>query len=120
MKWHIFYTLGTVMDNLQYGADADNGDIYWGDDWFLPHRAFGPAYISVAGTIHYVEGNDRELSRKVGPAVIYSTGQVAFRNTQGRHRTDGPAYISEGGRKEYWINGQKLSELEYFLKYGVV
>lgn len=35
------------------------------------------------------------------------------------HRIDGPAYVTEGGIKEYWIYGKNMKEEEFVMLYEV-
>ena len=59
--------------------------------------------------------NERdELHREGGlPAVEGSDGYKAYYEHGKRHRLDGPAVEYHNGRKEYWIDGERLTKEEF-------
>lgn len=86
--------------------------------WYIHgkmHREDGPAYINKSNgeTAWYYEGKHH---RKNGPAIIWNNGTKFWFLHGKRHREDGPAKEWSSGRKEYWINGKKLTK-EKFKKY---
>lgn len=86
-------------------------DIVYRNKLGMLHRLYGPAYISkIYDTeIWYKEG---EFHRVDGPAIRHKTVHVWY--YEGKlHRIGGPAITSQGGPKQYWIHGQRLSPKEY-------
>lgn len=84
-------------------------------EWWVDgqrHRLDGPAVEVHDGTREWwVKG---QLHRTDGPAVMRAGGaRVWYENGQ-KHRLDGPA-AEYGERKEYWLQGQKITE-EAFLE----
>ena len=55
-----------------------------------------------------------QLHRTLGPAVILvdGGGQLWYQNGR-RHRTDGPAVVDDNGYREWWLNGEHLTEREW-------
>lgn len=82
-------------------------------------RKQGPALIYDNGTTYFSDCDSAHGSREKGPAVIYADGVIIYKQNSHLHRVDGPAYI-DGNCKEYWVNGIKLTPLEFFAVYGVV
>jgi hypothetical protein len=56
--------------------------------------------------------NDK-LHRLDGPAVEYADGDRVWYQNGMPHRLDGPAIEYANGYKEYWIDGKKLTEVEF-------
>jgi hypothetical protein len=82
-------------------------------EWWLNderHREGGPAVQWANGDeTWYAHG---QLHREDGPAMAW--GGVKFWYLNGQlHRSDGPAIEGSRGRKEYWLNGENLSEDEF-------
>lgn len=71
------------------------------------HREDGPAIEYIDGTkFWYING---QIHRGDGPAVEYANGYKAWYVNGKTHRIDGTA-VEWGNRKEWWINGDRLSK----------
>lgn len=92
--------------------------------WFGDHGTFrehGPCEIENNGTVLFSQLGSRYYSRRNGPSIIDSSGYVRYTDAYGnKNRLDGPAVIYATGKKEYWVNHQRISPSEFFLKYGVL
>ena len=97
-----------------WGRSSTAQDIAYYDSDKRLHRIYGPAHISTyyKYEMWYLHG---DLHRVGGPAVILKNGELWFQNDR-PHRLDGPAISGAGRKKEYWINGQKLSPKIYKLE----
>lgn len=104
------------MDEPNYTA----GSIYWGFSIAYAVRRNGPAAIHLAGQVYFSEREHSDWNRTQGPAIVYALGKLEYRSMKGKHRTTGPAVIHADGRKEYWINGTRVSQLEFFATHGVM
>lgn len=93
--------------------------ILWGKSISDCKRPIGPCSISSDGYVYFsTHPKITHLGRKKGPATIFPNGVIAYykfgSSTEDTlHRTDGPAFIDECGRKEYWVNG-----VQFFSRYG--
>ena len=104
------YVRGNIWPS-NWGSASLNQDIAYYDTDRKLHRIYGPAYISTyyKYELWYTHG---DLHRVAGPAVVLKNGEFWFQNDK-PHRLDGPAISGAGRKKEYWINGQKLSPKIY-------
>jgi hypothetical protein len=79
------------------------------------HRIDGPAVELADGVKHWVMNG--VLHREDGPAIEYHLacpdGVRKWSFNGEWHRIDGPAIEYANGRKEWWINGKKISEEEF-------
>ena len=82
------------------------------------HRDNGPAveYVS-GGSEWWCDGKQHRIG---GPAVTWSDGCMVWYVDGKRHREDGPAVMwpcssggMDGGYREWWINGEQMSEDEF-------
>ena len=64
---------------------------------------------AVTGKGHEYWYNNGVLDRKEYPAVIGPNGSRYYMNGK-LHRTDGPAIIHADDRKEYFVNGQPMTQ----------
>lgn len=103
------------MDKPKYDR---NDDVFFGPSIWRAKRKTGPVYIRSPGLIRFCNSESHVNSRKVGPSLVFSDGEVHYYLFDKLHRTNGPAVIYDTGDKEYWINGERLDQFEYFLKYG--
>lgn len=83
-------------------------------------RERGPSFISISGTIYFSQLSASTLGRIKGPATIDANGKISYRNGGHLHRTTGPAVITAGGCKTYWVHNTMMPATEFFLKYGVI
>ncbi len=81
------------------------------------HREDGPAIAGNDYTIWYINGLCHRLD---GPAFIEKNGSIEYWVNGLRHRIDGPAVIYADGSVSYWIKGEKYTELEFFMRTGIV
>ena len=79
------------------------------------HREEGPAIEWADGPKEWYKNGQRH--REDGPAIEYCNGKEWWVNGQ-YHREDGPAVEYINGHKEYWINGEEMSAVEFLLKVG--
>jgi hypothetical protein len=107
------YTRGYLWPGNWGRASSAQDTAYYDSDRKL-HRTYGPAYISkhYKYEIWYQHG---DVHRVDGPAVIMKNCEFWFQNDK-PHRIGGPAISGAGRKKEYWINGQKLSPKIYKLE----
>lgn len=106
------------MDGPKYDRD---GDIFWGRSFWNSMRLQGPCAISTPGTVHFAVSSDFTMpGRRDAPASIYPSGEVRYLIDNQCHRTTGPAVIYANGRKEYWVRGEKIDSIDFFVKYGVM
>jgi hypothetical protein len=63
------------------------------------------------GTITYRNANG-QLHNPDGPAIVCADGEWHYINDQ-LHNPDGPAVIYANSHKEYYINGEELTEAEF-------
>lgn len=99
----------------------DSSDNVWASDknkWSI--RSKGPCFVNTVGNVRFCNNNHYYQSRNGGPSGVYPTGLLEYRVHDSYHRTDGPAVITEDGIKEYWVKGEPMSAIEFFLKYGVI
>lgn len=61
-----------------------------------------------------------KLNRGAGPAYISPMGAIVYKINDKLHRVSGPAVIGVDGFRRYFVNGIRLSELEFFTTYGVM
>lgn len=81
----------------------------------------GPDYVTTDGAVYFRQSTSRWVFRQHGASCITPGGHVEYTDKRGSaHRTDGPAKIWEDGSKEYWVDGIRLPEDEFFLTYGVM
>lgn len=86
-------------------------DIHYLDKDGLPHRIYGPCYISLNYDVE-IWRNHGVLHRIGGPAIRHKNDRRWY--VDGKlHREDGPAVETPAGPKEYWLDGNKLSPKEY-------
>lgn len=93
-------------DNGFPATEFSNGSKEWWED--------GVYFKSIN-----IDGKKVFLNYNNGPKTT-SASYVLEHHTDkkgNRHRTDGPAVISQDGTKEYYINGKTLSEDEFNAKY---
>lgn len=83
----------------------------WRNDRKELHREDGPAQEFITGTKMWYQNG--KLHREDGPAVEYINGDKVWRQNGKLHRENGPAIDFVGGYKEYWIEGNYLSEKEF-------
>lgn len=76
------------------------------------HKIYGPAYISNIYDIEIWYKHGLYHRNDGGPALRHKSTFLWYQEDK-LHRLDGPAVVSKGNPKEYWINGQKLSPKEY-------
>lgn len=108
-------------------------------EWWINgerHREDGPAVLHANGSKSWYRNNERH--RDDGPAIEYSNGVAsrwynhgvlhrvggpAVDDVNGRsewwfqgrpHRTDGPAIVVTGGPEEYFVNGRRFTEEEFY------
>jgi hypothetical protein len=73
------------------------------------HRTTGPAVIYADGTlVWYKNGFIHRDGDK--PAWIGADGTLIWCKNNKQHRTTGPAVIYSNKKKEYWINGNNITE----------
>ena len=54
------------------------------------------------------------MSYKEYKVRVYDNGDIYWRNQEGQlHREDGPAVEYADGSKEWWVNGQRMTEDEF-------
>ena len=96
-------------------AECKNGDVWWFKNG-LYHRETNPCK-----DCFLCYNNEQTLCDEPGPAKIYKEGTRVWHKNSYSHREAGPAIIFPNGRKDYWINGEKISkksfELFCLLKY---
>ena len=98
-------------ERLHGRIEKDGAVIYYKDG--ILHNAHDPAIVWDDGSYQwYYNGL---LHRDDGPAVE-SQGSKYWYNQGRRHRTDGPAVEFSCGKKEWWIDGEEVSE-SVFLEY---
>lgn len=93
--------------------------IAWGNSVRNAKRPTGPCVIYNSGAVYFAT-NRTSVSRSNGPSVVCKNGAIDYFVDGLRSRTDGPAVIKEDGIKQYWVKGEQMSEIEFFLKYGVM
>lgn len=99
---------------------------YYGDDLFWGEaddvlRTIGPCCIKVDGSVYFNHKSEYRVgSRILGPSFIYPDGEILYYEDSELHRTDGPAVVNGKGGNEYWINGVRMSAIEFFSTYGVL
>lgn len=101
---------------------TSSGSIYWGDSPLSSYRTKGPSWIRSNGAVVF-EGNQflpGLSNRKIGPSIINSNGQIEYMRHGVNHRVDGPAVVYSDSSKEYWVDGIKLTQLEFFATYGAM
>ena len=67
----------------------------------------------VYGDILYYKKDTDIFHNPYGPAIIDKDGYKAYFIESKCHRLDGPAVIYWGGKVEYFINDEKLTEEEF-------
>lgn len=101
----------------------------------LPHRLNGPAieYIDGSlvwcfhGQVHRTDGPAVQMAdgheewqvhdqyhRDGGPAVTWANGTQEWFQHDKLHRVDGPAVTRLDGKDEYYVDGQPLTEEEFY------
>ena len=70
------------------------------------------------GTFWYNQNG--EYHREDGPAVEYPMGTKEWRFNGQLHRLDGPAVEWSDGSKSWWVDGKRVSELEFNLLNGIM
>lgn len=118
------------------------GNVRWYKDGKF-HREDGPAIEYNNGTKHWYQHG--KLHREDGPAITADCGNEEWWLNDQEHREDGPAIVlkhinkwykhgklhriggpaieyktSAGGKLEWWVEGQQLSEEEYRSKYPII
>lgn len=89
-----------------HGKVEKPGVIIYYKDGIL-HNNNEPAVIWEDGSYQwYYNGL---LHREDGPAILCQ-GNTYWYNQGKRHRTDGPAVEFVNGKKEWWLDGEELSE----------
>lgn len=108
------------MDKPKYN---DMKDVYWSKDNAFNveiTRPRGPCFVASWGEVRFAENTKSNINRSVGPSYIHPRGGIAYYKCGNLHRINGPAVIGIEGSEEYWINGSKLSQLEFFATTGVM
>lgn len=80
----------------------------------------GPVLVEINGTVHFSRNTVYLHHKASGPAEVKATGKISYREYGRLHRTNGPAIIHADGKKEYWINGNSLSPMEYLMIFNKV
>jgi hypothetical protein len=78
--------------------------------WYINgvyHRVGGPAVIRLIDPAKMWYKNGKR-HRNDGPAVEW-LNKLWFRNGK-QHRTNGPAFVDPIGRKEWWVNGKRITK----------
>ena len=99
---------------MQNGTKTVNasGDEHWllSGKW---HRTDGPALIlRRGGNVYkawYIKG---KRHREDGPAVVLEDPEYGYEiwmKHDKKHREDGPACVTVTGKKEFFLNGKKLT-----------
>ena len=74
-------------------------------------------YVTVddeGATRWYKDAKCKVLHRENGPSVEYTNDGIMYWHQNGLlHRTDGPAVEWCNGTKEWYINGEELTEAEF-------
>lgn len=91
--------------------EKDGAVIYYKDG--ILHNANEPAIVWEDGSYQWYYNG--ALHRENGPA-IESQGSKYWYSQGKRHRIDGPAVEFSNGKKEWWIDGEELTE-SLFLAY---
>lgn len=89
------------------GAPAiewNNGTSVWVLNGVV-HRTDGPAVSNTSGAEEWIVNG--VIHRENGPAIIESDGHQAWIQNGIHHRTDGPAKTWPDGSEEWWQNGLK-------------
>lgn len=68
--------------------------------------------VDIYGNIKY-HNHLGEEHRVHGPAVIFVDGTIMWCQCGHLHRLDGPAIIWDDGSREWFINGDQLTEEEF-------
>ena len=96
----------------------EDGPAFEGADgstrWYLNgvvHRKDGPAVTWVERSEYRING---KLSRVGGPAVEWTNGDKEWFWHGLLHREDGPAVIYADGYIEFWVAGNRYSDLENY------
>lgn len=77
-----------------------------------PHRLDGPAVKMADGHEEWqVHG---KYHRDGGPAITWVTGTQEWYQNDKLHRVDGPAVTRPDGDDEYYVDGQPLTEEEFY------
>ena len=74
-------------------------------------------------TQEYMFETMRDVSnyhRERGPAVIMPYGKILYMFNECTHRTDGPAVIDPTSERRYYVMNQRMTQEEFFLKYGAM
>lgn len=100
------------MEPQKYIVTVFQNRTEWCNEEGLLHRLDGPAIEYTSGTKEWwVNG---ELHREDGAAIEYASGTKCWCVNDKRHRIDGPAIEwSDGGRKEWWIEGTQYTETQF-------
>lgn len=107
----INHHLRTPAERLQ-GRVEKEGAIIWYRDGILHHATEAAITWEDGSYQWYFNGL---MHREDGPAAE-SQGNKYWYNQGKRHRTDGPAVEFSNGSKEWWIDGEQLTEKD-FLSY---
>lgn len=85
--------------------------IYLNDKGVL-HRIYGPAYVSKKYKIikWYKEG---KLHRTGGPALQHQSTLHWYKEGE-LHNLEGPAVVDPAGPYQYWIDGVRYTEKQYY------
>lgn len=85
---------------------------------FLSGKSATILQLSPMDFILSIKRNGAGLSHsESGPAIITRFSKIWCMNGE-LHREDGPAFVSELDRKEYWTHGNRLTEEEFLSSYG--
>lgn len=93
-----------------YGPMGPDGVIRHLKDGKL-HRDDGPAVIEPHGTLRWYR--DGLEHREDGPAILHPNGSAYWMQNGKPHRLDGPAIVHSNGSKDYYIEGTRLSEVQF-------
>ena len=83
--------------------------------------------FSISGWIYFSEEDDKKLCEKLEEigffqqenaiTIQYNNGNVCWLCNGKKHRIDGPACENINGSKEWWVDGEMISEEEYNKKF---
>ena len=91
----------------------EDGTIRYFNHLGQKHRVHGPAVIRASsGTYSWWMNGQRH--RTDGPAVEWSCGSKEWFHHGTAHRADGPAVEWSNGDVEWWLNGEYLTEEEWY------
>lgn len=90
---------------------CSRGEVRYFDRHNRLHRADGPAVVWPDGTTEWWRDGFRH--RVGGPAIEYAGRGVEYWFEGRRHRLDGPAVVARCGVRQWWVDGEEVSESEY-------